>query len=441
MIYKNEMNRRNFFKNSTIGIVGAGLMGSKFFLEGEENAKDEPLKIKAYRTLGRTGFKASDISFGDGLISHPIVIKALLEAGINYIDTAEKYYPSEERIGKIIKDFDRKSLFITTKLGLKRNFTKEEVLARTRKCLERLQCDYVDCMMIHDCLDKKTLKGEGFHAAMRQLKSEGRVRFLGVANHGATFGESQETMEDVLMAAVADGRFDIVMLAYNFIQREMGERILKACAEKNIGTVAMKTKPVEHYFDFMEGYKKRKAIGDKRGEKVPEPTKRAVAAFEARMDAAKKFLKKNNLISPEEIRDASVRFVMNNPHLNTVCTSFKNFGAVRTYLRLSGGFMSAEDKKKLTLYREGCGDLYCRHACGRCEPQCPHGVPVNTIMRYNHYFEVQGREKYAMEKYAALPITKANICSTCPGNCEKACPHNVPIHSRLIMAHQNLTLS
>ena len=62
-------------------------------------------------------------------------------------------------------------------------------------------------------------------------------------------------------------------------------------------------------------------------------------------------------------------------------------------------------------------------------------------MRYNHYFESQGREKYAMEKYAALSTPKANLCETCAGHCETACPYDVYIHGLLNHAHQNLTLA
>ena len=49
------------------------------------------------------------------------IIKVLLERGVNYIDTAESYnrVHNEMLIGKAIKEFDRKSLFITTKLALR----------------------------------------------------------------------------------------------------------------------------------------------------------------------------------------------------------------------------------------------------------------------------------------------------------------------------------
>ena len=61
-------------------------------------------------------------------------------------------------------------------------------------------------------------------------------------------------------------------------------------------------------------------------------------------------------------------------------------------------------------------------------------------MRYNHYFQAQGKEKYAMKNYARLS-TKADLCADCKGHCESACPYDVPIYGLLNIAHKTLTLA
>lgn len=119
----------------------------------------------------------------------------------------------------------------------------------------------------------------------------------------------------------------------------------------------------------------------------------------------------------------------------------RNFGDLERFVGLSGTRLSDLEKRKLVAFKEGCSELYCRHACGLCEPKCPHHVPVNTIMRYNQYFVAQGREKYAMFKYATIPGAKADVCNDCSGHCEQACPYNVPIQGMLILAHEQLTLA
>ncbi|MCU0285208.1 MAG: aldo/keto reductase [Acidobacteria bacterium] len=438
-----KMNRRNFLRNSAVGMVGAGLLDQAPLLNAQETATPPttapaPIKIKAFRTLGKTGFKVSDISTGGN--PNPAVLKAVLEAGVNYIDTAESYGngESEKTIGNVIKEFDRKSLFITSKLSFQKGSTKENILERTQKCLERLQTDYIDCMMIHGPDTAAEIKNEGFHEAMNELKKQGKIRFVGISNHGATYGPVVEPMEKVLLAAVEDGRFDVMLLVYNFIQQEAGERVLNACAAKNIGCTLMKTKPVEKYFIMKETAEAR---AKKEGKEIPEQTKKMLDLFKERADIAAEFMKKNNISDPGEIRDAAIRFVLKNPNVHTVCTNFRNFDDIDPFIKLSGSPMSAADEKKLTLYREGCGSFYCRHACGICESHCPHGVPVNTIMRYNHYFEFQDREKEALGKYASLSTPKANLCETCAGHCQAACPYNVHIHALLNHAHRNLTLA
>ena len=72
-----------------------------------------------------------------------------------------------------------------------------------------------------------------FHEACEQLKKEKKLRFTGISSHGSRDGKG-ETMESILMAAVKDGRYAVMLLVYNFIQKEMGDKIMKACKKKNI---------------------------------------------------------------------------------------------------------------------------------------------------------------------------------------------------------------
>ena len=61
-------------------------------------------------------------------------------------------------------------------------------------------------------------------------------------------------------------------------------------------------------------------------------------------------------------------------------------------------------------------------------------------MRYDYYFRTVRREKAAMAEYAALAGGDAASCAACPGPCEAACPHGVPIQGKLVLAHERLTL-
>jgi predicted aldo/keto reductase-like oxidoreductase len=435
MKLKKRWKRRDFIRASALGLAAGGMSSS--LSAREQNIPDSKsgLRIKEYRTLGRTGFKVSDLATGS--IQDESLLGTMLEHGVNYIDTAESYPGHHRIVSSAIKDRDRKSLFITSKMEPRGEITTEDFLKRARKALRELDVEYLDCMMMH-CPDKAETVGlVGFHEAMGRLKSEGLLRFVGISHHGSFWlQDPEQSMDQILLAAVEDGRFDVMLLAYNFLQMDRGEKVLEACKEKNIGTVLMKTNPISKYYLV----KSRVEQMEKEGKEVNPLYREGLVRYKDKLDKAEGFIQKYGLKNPDEIGDAAVRFVLGNPHVNSVCCSLKNFDEMERTLKLSGTRLNEGESAKLAAYREGCADLYCRHACGICEPNCPRGVPVNTIMRYQHYFVAQGREREAMGNYAAVPGVNAKGCSQCQGFCESACPHGVPIQGMLCLAHEMLSM-
>ena len=437
---KSPSTRRNFLKTGLAGALGAPLLSFK--ADGLETKPDE-FKIKEYRRLGRTNFEVSDISMGAGGLTNPAVMKAALDMGVNYIDTAEHYArgKSEESIGEAIKDFDRKKIFITSKLNLDffGDISKEGLTDRFYKILERLQTPYVDCLMIHMAQSTEQILNEPFHQMFREMKAEGKVKYLGLSNHGPEHrlaGGMKEPMEKVIGAAAEDGRFDLVLFVYNFIQQEQGARIIELCKKKDMGMTLMKVNPVKFYESAQSMIKE----AQEQNRELSDETLNNLAEYEKWVQQADAFKAKYGLISEEDVRDASIKFVISNPDISAVCHSMNSFDELETFVGLSGKRLSENELGILNHYKESLGNLYCRHACGICEPSCPHNVPVNTILRYNHYFEAQKHEKRAMEKYKSLQMGKNLPCSTCSGYCLAACPHNIPAQALLVKAEQNLSL-
>ncbi len=431
------MDRRDFIKTSAIGLAGAGTVFAAKPVSAGQAATAETPKIKSYRTLGRTGFKVSDIGIGTSQTFPTEVMKAALDAGVNYFDTGEGYGrgQAERSIGEAVKGRNRKTLFITTKFRMDGLAGAADVVAKLDQCLERLQTDYVDCLMLGP-QTAASVKSEVYHKAIEELKKQGKVRFSGASSHGPRMPGQGDSMEDILLAAVEDGRFDVLLLVYNFLQREPGEKILEAAAKKNIGTTIMKSNPLGRYFDMKNRMEQMK----KDGQPIDERMQQGMAQMEETAKQAQTFIQKNGLKTPEEIKAAALKFVLVDPRVQTLNLAFNTFEDVNRWLALSGSAPDRGEKGLLASYERNFGSLYCRHACGVCESSCPSGVPVNTIMRYNHYFEAQGSEKFAMEKYAALDSAKAEACRVCPGFCERACPYGVPARTLLCMAHAQLTL-
>jgi len=425
-----KLNRRRFIKSSSLGILGTGMLNKSAFAHNPQDHINELSKIKEYRTLGRTGFKVSDIGIGrprpEGLI------KAAIDAGINYLDSAQNYGSSETEIGKAIQNFDRESLFITTKIHRRKlvELDTEGVLNSAYESLERLQTDYIDCLQFQGAESLDDVKHEGFHNAVKQLQKEGKVRFAGLSCHGKYFaGNPTDSMKNIMISGIDDGRFDVLLFVYNFVNSEQGERILEKAADKNIGTTIMKTNPVRIYNMLLQ-YK-----DDLSDRYLGEFEK-----YENYANQANDYLVQNNISDADkEFRDIATKFILSNENAHCALIDFQNFTGLEEHLIYSGSRLDVADYTRMNGLRNIVSRIYCRHACGICEPACPNNVPVNTIMRYNYYYTVKGEQKYAIQKYKELHGRKPDVCINCEGFCEKSCPYGVLTRPLLAIAHQNLS--
>ncbi|MFP4042841.1 MAG: aldo/keto reductase [Bacteroidales bacterium] len=133
-------NRRHFIRNLSLALMGTTVFSRKAFSIGSDQLSKESLdnkKIIQYKTLGRTGFKVSDIA--SGAPKNETALRALIESGVNFIDTGHTYGNgnNERLIGKVIKDYDRKKLFINSKLYTDGNGSSESESGYGEFCITR----------------------------------------------------------------------------------------------------------------------------------------------------------------------------------------------------------------------------------------------------------------------------------------------------------------
>jgi predicted aldo/keto reductase-like oxidoreductase len=447
------ISRRGFFQVGGALVAGGTLaLSSGRATETVPEAEQPPVKVGQYRTLGRTGFQVTDISLGSVRLTDAGVPRYAYDCGINYFDTAENYGDgaSETAIGEAMQFMDRQKIFLTTKLRLSDEDTEETIRDRALKCLERLQTDYIDCLCIHSVKDLALINHTGFHAATDQLKAEGKLRFIGITSHGPDSDE-QDDMEQVLTAAAEDGRFDLMLLVYGFLNKEEGERILAACKKHNVGTTAMKYAPgrmeLPPPLDIENPSEQYAAAIERmtgRGLSRQEAIDRILnwyAEQEESIANMQPFLKKHDIKTPDELRMKSIQWVLQNPNMHTVCVSMYSFEDLNKFVPLSGTKLSRAENGLYDEWKYAFDHHYCRHSCISCAKHCPHGVPVSKIMRYAYYFTGQGREKYAMQKYARLRQRNAAPCLTCDAPCQGSCPHGVSIQASLFHAHTLLTVT
>lgn len=446
-----HLTRRGFLGMGGMAIAGASVPTAVWSASSKAgDAEPGKPEVRETRTLGRTGFAVSDISMGCAPVKEGNLVRYTYNKGINYFDTSEYYGNglSETSIGRALPFMDRKKVFITTKLGVSADDTEASLLDRFGKCQERLNTPYVDALLIAGATTVGQIGSEAFHGAVKKLKADGRLKHAGVACHGPR-GMGGDSMDKVLLAAVEDGRFDVMLLTYNFLNSAEAEKVLAACKRKNIGTTAMKTAPgkMKDIPDFdpekpSEAYQKQIKMMMSYGlgrEQAVQMVGQMVRMDKVAREKTKPFVAKYGVKTEEELWEASVKWVRGNPDMHSVCISMGDFAKVDKALALSGKSLTGKQQAFLEDYETSLGWSYCRHGCTQCSGACRYDLPVSTIMRYAYYYE-QGQERLAMEKYASLESKNAMTCAGCDAPCEGRCPHGVMVRANLFNAHRLLAL-
>lgn len=201
------------------------------------------------RELGRTRIQATMLGYGAmELRGAPrgrdvteaqaeTILNAVLDAGINYIDTSIDYGLSEERIGRYLSG-RRSEYYLASKCGCQvgappaprgqRNphvFTRDNIIAGVEQSLTRMKTDYLDLVQFHASPSKQTLEEHGALEAVQELKQAGKVRFIGMSS----------TLPH-LLDHVEMGVFDVFQIPYSAVEREH-ESVISAASEAGSGIV------------------------------------------------------------------------------------------------------------------------------------------------------------------------------------------------------------
>ena len=157
------------------------------------------------KELGRTGLQVTQLGYGSMGLRGPrtwgvrvvsdsdadVFLNAVLDAGINFIDTSPDYGVSEERIGQFIAS-RRSEYILATKCGCDyqqhddhleviHTWTRDVLLRNLETSLERMQTDYIDLMQFHGG-DAETIKCAGLVETLLEFKAQGLIRFIGSSN-------------------------------------------------------------------------------------------------------------------------------------------------------------------------------------------------------------------------------------------------------------------
>jgi aryl-alcohol dehydrogenase-like predicted oxidoreductase len=160
------------------------------------------------------------------------ILRAVLDSGINYIDTSIDYGVSEERIGASISS-RRAEFFLASKCGCAVNstgagahiFTRANIMAGVEQSLRRLRTDYLDVVQFHASPSPAALAEHGGLEALLDLQRQGKVRFIGMSG-------TLPNLPDQIRLGV----FDVFQIPYSAMQPEH-ESLISQAAAAGAGTV------------------------------------------------------------------------------------------------------------------------------------------------------------------------------------------------------------
>lgn len=312
--------------------------------------------------FGKTGIMVSKVACG-GIPIERIsvkdaveVVRGVIDLGVNFIDTANGYTDSEEKIGIAIKGVPRDSLVLASKSSAR---SKKGFMEHLDLSLRRLGTDYIDLYQHHNIQTQviyDEIMGEGgaFEGMIEAIRA-GKVRFPGFSSHNI----------QTAIRIMREEKFSAVQLAFNYIEDEAAKEAIPLARELGMGFLSMKplgggllsdAKLSIKYLSQFDGV-------------VPDPGIEKLSEM-------------------EEI----VRIVE------------------------SGEKFSAEDAAAIEKIKAEMGGSWC-HRCGYCQP-CPQNIGIGTLLSLQSFIKRLPFARTAgfVEKHmeAAAGCTE---CRECVGRC------------------------
>ncbi|WP_151742683.1 MULTISPECIES: aldo/keto reductase [unclassified Acinetobacter] len=208
-----------------------------------------------YHFLGNSGLKVSALGFGAGTLGGQgqifaawgqasqteanQMIRAGLDAGINYFDTADVYSDgeSERMLGKALAS-ERQHNIISTKIGIRSSdylndagFSRRYLLSAVEQSLTRLGTDYIDVLQLHQ-FDSFTALPQ-LMKTLDELVRSGKVRYIGASN----FAGWQLMKAQAIAEQYGYEKFVVNQVYYSLIGRDYEWELMPLNDDQHIGAV------------------------------------------------------------------------------------------------------------------------------------------------------------------------------------------------------------
>jgi len=294
-----------------------------------------------YRTLGRTGWKVSELGHGmwgmgawtgsDDSES----IRALhrsVELGVNFFDTAWIYGNghSEQLLGKLLKSYPNNRLYTATKIPpksvrypmepiykLEKEYPSNHLVAYATKSLKNLSLETLDLFLLHGW-DDVWADDQQWQRDVEMLKRKGMIQ---------AFGISIDRWEpENAIKAIQTGQIDVVEVIYNIFDQAPEDKLFSVCHKYNVGVIAR--------VPFDEGTLTGTLTLESRWPKEdwrsiyfgPENLRESVT----RAEELKKILPQ-----PMTLPEMAIRFILSNKDVSTTIPGMRRVGNVEKNVEIS----------------------------------------------------------------------------------------------------------
>ena len=189
--------------------------------------------------FGKTGLRVTPLGFGAAPVGYLKVeqerigriLSALLDAGINLLDTAASYPGSEEAIGKLV-GHRRSEYVLVSKCGSKladvpgSPWSPDLIAGTVERSLRLLKTDHLDVMLLHSCDLKVLQKGDAL-ATLVKARDEGKIRHIGYS------GDNEAAAYAVTLPEIT-----VLETSISIADQMNIDKVLPAAAERGVGVLA-----------------------------------------------------------------------------------------------------------------------------------------------------------------------------------------------------------
>lgn len=382
-------------------------------------------RIMRYRTFGKLDWRVSALGFGAMRLpltgsdqanvdeSESIcMIRYAIDHGVNYLDTAYPYHSgqSERAVGRALLDGYRNRMKLATKLPVRHVESGRDFDRFFSEQLHRLRTEKIDFYLLHGLNSQSWPKVRDLGVlrwAEAQIAS-GRIDYLGFSFH-----DDYEVFKEIVDAY---DNWTLCQVLYNFmdVDHQAGHRGVEYAASKGLAVVAME--PLR---------------GGGLSRKPPEQVAKVWESAPRNLNRV----------------EWALQWVWNQPEISVALSGMSSIEQVVENIAIADrsgpGALKADDLAFIERVRQaynGLSPIPCTN-CKYCMP-CPNSVEIPGILEiYNEvviYDDLErGRFRYCGPAGWLRDEQRADQCIEC-GDCEEACPQQIPVRDWLKKAHSLL---